>query len=668
MKHFLLLASVLFTVMVTRAQSTCATAQSIVAGTYTVDTLIGTDVADPICAANGTGATTTEWFTYTPSQDYTVQLSTDLPVNTGKDTRFHVYLGTCGSLICHDGDDDSGSGFLSLTSFPALQGNTYYIAFDNRWDSDGFDFTLTELPYVPPIAPPITFTPQNLSEVVGKYRICVVDMNGDYLDDIVVVDTTSVNIHYQQNGGGFTESSFTIPQVTFEPTWSLAAGDIDKNGFNDLVFGNGIGVQFMYANATGSAYTEAFTNEYVFSQRSNFIDIDNDGNLDAFVCHDVDPNVYYMNDGNNVLNYNQGGIGDHSEGGNYGSLWTDYDNDGDPDLFIAKCRGGQSTAKVNELHRNDGNGVFTDVSVAANLDDPIQTWSSAWNDYDNDGDMDVVVGASSNDDGMHKVMRNNGDGTFTDVTSGSGWDSHVNLNIEHISYDFDNDGNCDVYADGHLLFGNGDLTFSPVTYTIGDGPIGDLNDDGFLDIQNGSNVYFNDGNSNNWVKFSLQGVQSNGNGIGSRITIYGDWGTQIREIRSGQGFRYMQTLNAHFGLGQATSIDSVHIQWPSGHIDSFHEPGINQSHTVVEGSSPLGLLQLSKETFAVYPNPTSEEITIASFETFADERIELISYTGELIQEITSATTNVAKLPAGRYLIKVTMSDGSSYASTFVKK
>jgi len=668
MKKLFILASALFIASTAAAQSTCNTAQSIAAGTHTVDTLLGTDVADPICAANGTGATTTEWFTYTPSQDYTVQLSTDLPINIGKDTRFHVYLGTCGALTCHAGDDDSGSGFLSSASFPALQGSTYYIAFDNRWDSEGFDFTLTELPYVPPIVPPISFTAQNLPDVVGKYRICVVDMNGDYLDDIVVVDTTEVNVHYQQTGGGFVESSYTIPQVTFEPTWSLAAGDIDKNGFNDLVFGNGTGVQFMYANATGTGYTEAYTTEYVFSQRSNFVDINNDGHLDAFVCHDVDPNVFYMNDGNNVLSYNQGGMGDHSEGGYYGSIWTDYDNDGDPDLFIAKCRGGQSTAKINELFRNDGNGVFTEVSAAANMDDPVQTWSSAWNDFDNDGDMDVVIGASSNDDGMHKVMRNNGDGTFTDVTSGSGWDSHVNLNIEHISYDFDNDGNCDVYADGYLLFGNGDLTFSPVSYSMGDGPIGDLNDDGFLDIQNGSNVYFNDGNNNNWVKFSLQGVQSNGNGIGSWITIYGDWGTQIREIRSGQGFRNMQTLNAHFGLGQAASIDSVHIQWPSGHVDSFHDPAINQSHTIVEGSSPLGLLQLNQQTFAIYPNPTTQEITIASFEDFKNEKIELISYTGAFIQEITSATTDVSDLPVGRYIVKVTMNNGASYASTFIKK
>src|SRR5690606_25994650 len=120
---------------------------------------------------------------------------------------------------------------------------------------------------------------------------------------------------------------------------------------------------------------------------------------------------------------------------NYGSVWIDYDNDGDQDLFIAKCRGGSSSARINELHRNNGDGTFTDVSIESNLSDPVQTWSSAWNDFDNDGDMDVVVGASSTADGSHKFMRNNGDGTFTDITAGSGWDANTHLNIEHITFD-----------------------------------------------------------------------------------------------------------------------------------------------------------------------------------------------------------------------------------------
>lgn len=95
------------------------------------------------------------------------------------------------------------------------------------------------------------------------------------------------------------------------------------------------------------------------------------------------------------------------------------------DMFIAKCRGGNVTHKINELWRNDKNpsdpnaNTFTNVAgdAGVNLADPIQTWSSAWADFDNDGDMDAYIGASSTADGGHKFMRNNGDGTFTDVTA-----------------------------------------------------------------------------------------------------------------------------------------------------------------------------------------------------------------------------------------------------------
>lgn len=651
-------------------QNTCATALSVGAGVHTISAIDGTEIPTPVCAPNGaTNVTAGEWYIYTPSQDYTVEVSTDLAQNGGVDTRVHIYSGTCGSLVCEGGDDDGGGGLTSLTDFIALAGNSYYIAFDNRWSSAGFDFEITENPYVAPITPPVTFSPMNIATISGDYKIAVVDMNGDFLDDIVSVSDNNIQIHHQQLGGGFTEANYPTTTADFTPSWSMAAGDIDKNGFNDLLYGNGSGVTFMYANATGTGYTEVSGSEYVFSQRSNFVDINNDGHLDAFVCHDVDPNVFYMNNGSGILGFNQGGMGDHSEGGNYGSIWTDYDNDGDVDLFIAKCRGGASTAKINELHRNDGNGVFTDVSVAANMSDPLQTWSSAWNDYDNDGWMDALIGASSTADGSHKLMHNNQDGTFSDITAGSGWDSNSSLNIEHISYDFDNDGFADVFGGGNkIMFNNGDLTFSPATYTMTNGPVGDLNNDGFLDIQNGNNIYLNSGNSNNWVKINLQGVESNGNGIGSRVEIYGAWGKQIRDIRSGEGFRNMNTLNAHFGIGTATEIDSVYVIWPTGHIDILVDPAINNSHTVVEGTSGLGIAGVNVNPFTLYPNPTSDEITISNFADLKGATVRIVTHTGQFVQDVTSATTDVSSFVDGLYILQIITADGLSYAERFIVK
>src|SRR6218665_113679 len=82
------------------AQNTCATAQAVAVGTYSVAAVDGTDVPSVICAQNGIGATAGEWYTYTPTNDYSLTITTDLPGTAGNDTRVHVYTGTCGALVC----------------------------------------------------------------------------------------------------------------------------------------------------------------------------------------------------------------------------------------------------------------------------------------------------------------------------------------------------------------------------------------------------------------------------------------------------------------------------------------------------------------------------------------------------------------------------------------
>ena len=313
--------------------------------------------------------------------------------------------------------------------------------------------------------------------VSGTYDLAVVDMDGDYLDDIVAVSSTNVNIHKQQLGGGFSEVNIATPSADFLPSWSMAAADFDANGYTDLLYGGGSGVTFMQANNDGTGFTQQSTSDYVFSQRSNFVDINNDGHLDAFVCHDVAPNVYYINDGDGNLSFIQGGLGDYPSGGDYGSIWIDYDNDRDMDLFIAKC-GGETARRTNQLHRNNGDGTFTEVGEATNTADPLQTWSSSWGDYDNDGDMDLFVGASS---GAHKLMRND-NGIFVNVTGASniqGPNGH-----ENVSYDFDNDGYLDIACNGTINYGKGDLTFEDADsgqLNFKNGSLGDLNNDGFID-------------------------------------------------------------------------------------------------------------------------------------------------------------------------------------------
>ena len=412
---------------------------------------------------------------------------------------------------------------------------------------------------------------------------CALDMNGDYLDDIVRVSGNELVISFQNGDGTYTTQNFP---VNFQNTasWSIVGGDIDKNGYNDLIFGSGNRVSFIYAADDGASYSELFIDDYIFAQRSTFSDIDNDGHLDAFVCHDVDLSNPYRNDGSGMLSEDNSLIATQPFGGNYAAVWVDYDNDSDMDLYITKCRGGAPAGdpqRINGLYRNDGPGNFTEVGTAAGMDSDDQSWSTVFEDFDNDGDFDAFI---VNHAWANLFMDNNGDGTFTDIIAGTGIDATDLGAWESMGGDFDNDGFVDIFSEvGQGIYkNNGDGTFTDIDIQTGQGAVADLNDDGFLDIFTGNSIYINNQNANHWIKFGLQGIASNANGIGARLELYGSWGMQSRECRAGQGFSPGHTLNVHFGIGSATEIDSLMIHWPSGTTITIENPAIDQLHIVPE--------------------------------------------------------------------------------------
>lgn len=661
MKHHLPLVAALAAALPTAAQNTCATAVPITAGVHTVPTVDGSQVPTPVCAPNGAGATAGEWYSYTPTGAYTVTINTAIGPVT--DSRVHVYTGGCGALSCLAGDDDSGPNLSALVSFNVAAGTTYHIAFDNRWSASGFAFSLTEAPLVVPV---FSFTPLTLPASSGS-SLAAVDMNGDHLDDVVRVTDTQITIGHQQSGGGLVQTVFPTTQADNSPSWSLAAGDLDGNGQNDLLYAGG-GATFMLANADATGYTEMSQPEWIFCQRSNYVDINNDGHLDAFICHDVEPNVYYLNDGQGNLTYYQGGLGDTYDGGNYGSIWVDYDNDHDVDLFIAKCRGGNGPANIDQLHRNNGDGTWTEVAALMNLADNQQSWSSAWGDYDNDGDMDVVQGASSFTNGGHKLMRNDGS-TFTNVTSASGFDALTGMSIEWITHDFDNDGWLDVLGGGRLMRNNGDMTFSPHTVVPTNGPVGDLNNDGYLDIVNSGTVHLNALTGNNWLKVTLEGTVSNTNGIGARVEILTPTGTQIRDIRSGDGFRYMSTLNAHFGLGSENQVDQVTIYWPSGIVDIVSTPAVNGTVHVIEGLSTGLAATPPQPRLNTYPNPAADLLYLSAENPLRNATATILNASGQPVRRtvLHEPVLDIADIAPGVYVVQVAL-DGVLLQERFVKR
>ena len=515
----------------------------------------------------------------------------------------------------------------------------------------------------------ITFSAESYG---GNYNIvCVADMNNDKLDDIVIVAQTQMTIYKQKLVGGFDTVIIPFATSVSIANWSIAAGDFDRNGYNDIVLGNGSRVTVLKANDDGTDYTIIAYPQNIFSQRSNFVDINNDGHLDLWVCHDVNQNHPYRNDGNSNLVFDYSLFPTSNEGGNYATIWTDYDNDGDIDMYEAKCRGGAAPndpRRINLLYQNDGLGTYTDVAPLAGVNDNAQSWSTAVEDFDNDGDMDFLL---SNISDTNKFYLNNGDGTFTDIYASTGIAPQVG-SWEVQAADFNNDGWVDfLWQNGKELYiNNGNLTFTGYDLPFSEGGIGDLNNDGFQDVVMGSNVYYNSGNANKWFNVVPEGVISNINGIGARVELYGPWGKQIREIRSGQGFSHMSSMKANFGLGGASTIEKLVIKWPSGIVDTIFDPSPNQNLVVVEGSTLLSNSEFEVEALSIFPNPANDILNVRFKNESQAKEATIYDLSGRMVKNsnITNQTIDVKALSAGSYLLLLKDEKGNSYSQKFLKK
>ena len=439
----------------------------------------------------------------------------------------------------------------------------------------------------------VSFSPDyyslNLVSGFTVYADCAVDMNGDYLDDVVRVGGKGIYIDFQQADGSFAQRFISIP-IQNPPSWSVCAGDLDNNGFNDLLFASSSSVSFLKANSTGTYYEERLMPDSIFSQRSTLADIDNDGWLDAFVCHDEGQSIPFRNDGSGGMSSDHTLINTANLPGNYAAIWTDYDNDRDIDLYITKCLGGAAPGnpvRTNLLYQNNG-GLYSEKAAQVGLDDNSQSWSTVFEDFDNDGDFDAFI---VNHDFQNLLFRNDSAGTsFTDVTTNSGIDATDLGAWENASGDFNNDGFIDIFSelDKELYLGHGDLTFTAQDAPTEPGAIGDFNNDGFLDVLRNGVLWINEGNDDNhWIKVNLFGLLSNRNGIGARVEIFGAWGMQSREVRSGQSFSPMSSLTTHFGLGQHVQVDSLKVKWPSGITTTLHDLTADSTYLVPEADCLL---------------------------------------------------------------------------------
>jgi len=459
--------------------------------------------------------------------------------------------------------------------------------------------------------------------------VAIVDVNNDGLDDIVKLDNTQyVRIEYQQPGGTFTYQY--IGDFGTNSCWGMSVADVDHNGYKDVLFLGGSQAKLMKLNNTGTGILGAvidLPNGNIFCQNGNFMDVNNDGWEDIFACNDVGQNRIWVNDGagnfpaeaaNTAINFDvtPGGSGQNDESGNYSSVWSDFDNDGDVDLFVAHCRqayGPGDLRRTDRLFVNNANGTYTEAGATYNLNSNDQDWTGAFGDIDNDGDFDLFL---TKHDVTSKYYINDGTGHMTVSPNAIPFGS---MPMQSLFEDFDNDGFVDLMITGdndHRLYhNNGDGTFSdqtPSNFTISGTNMlsfaaGDLNHDGRIDLYSSyGSTYTNPSgsiddrywrnttsNSNHYLTLVLNGVNSTAGALGARAYIYGTWGVQTREVRASESYGTLNSFHLHFGLGAATTVDSIVVKWPSGNVDRVISEAADQFITIVENQCTLSSIAIS---------------------------------------------------------------------------
>lgn len=328
----------------------------------------------------------------------------------------------------------------------------------------------------------------------------------------------------------------------------------------------------LYRNEGDGSFADVTREAGLFSNDGRqlgavFGDLDDDGDQDLFIANDKTPNFLFQNNGDGTFAETglMAGVA-YSEDGEPESVMGvdlgDYDNDGRLDIIVATYQW-----LANTLYHNDGDGFFTDVTFLAQLGAeslPYLGMTAAFLDYDNDGYLDVFVANGHLDENVeefdpstsfaqrNQLFRNNGDGTFTEVTGMAG----PGLQAEKVSHgaafgDYDNDGDIDIFVS------DSDDQYSQL-----------LRNDG--------------GNANHFLVVETIGRRSNRDGIGARIQVVAGDLVQTKEVRSGYGYMGSSDLRVIFGLGQRTQVERLEVRWPSGIVQVLENLGVDQTLTIKE--------------------------------------------------------------------------------------
>jgi hypothetical protein len=512
----------------------------------------------------------------------------------GVDTKKYIIETTGTGVAIFDYDNDGWPDIFivngtTLEGFPAKEAPTNHLYHNNH------DGTFTDVT-----------AKAGLTATGWGQGVCVGDYDNDGWEDLYVT-YYGKNRLYHNDHGVFTEVTEKAGVAGSGKAWGTGCAFVDYNrdGRLDLMVANYVdfniaatptpgegsscvwkgvpvmcgprglpgGKNILYENrgdgtfvdVSAKAHIDQTGGHYAFSVST--FDFDDDGWPDIYVACDSAPSILYHNNHDGTFSdvavmagvaFNEDG----REQAGMGTTIADYNGDGRLDIFKTNFSDDTPT-----LYRNDGGGIFSDVTYAAGLGLHTQYlgWGTMFFDFDNDGWPDLVLAnghvypevdkfhLSSGYMEPRLLYHNNGNGTFTDVTASAGPGFSTVSSARGLAVgDFWNDGRMSVLINN--VYAKPSLLVNAAQY------------------------------KNHWVAFKTEGTRSNRDGIGAKISVKAGGRTLVDEVRSGSSYISQNDLRVHFGLGLNSKIDGVEVRWPSGLVEHLDNLTVDAIHVLKEGS------------------------------------------------------------------------------------
>ncbi|MFM9985020.1 MAG: FG-GAP-like repeat-containing protein [Flavobacteriales bacterium] len=487
------------------------------------------------------------------------------------------------------------------------------------------------------------------------------DFDRDGLDDITICDAPCGVRAFRNLGNGQFELYYDFASLNIAkcPIWV----DYDNDGDSDFFFTCDNSMIQLYRNEGNGAFSNVTTSlvstqAVARSMGASWGDYDRDGWLDLYVC-----NYNFLNAHNWLFHNNGDGTFDEVsvqmgvDNGfrfSFQSTWCDLNQDGWQDLYVVN-----DLADTNTFYLNQS-GVFAESSALYGLDMVLNSMSNSISDYDNDGDFDIYISGTP----QGNFLMRNDNGVFANVVEGTElvlnewcWSG--------LWIDYDNDSDDDLHVSTRGLpnfpaqnpfYVNEEGSLETINLYGLQGDFfeslcaakGDFNNDGLWDFAvanqapTSTNLWTNILQvQGHWIKFGLEGTVSNRDGVGSIVRCY--HGSEMNLLQTYCGENYMSQDSQYeiIGLANDMLVDSLIVTWPSGWVDRYYNLTEGFTYAFVEGETYHATI-LSSNGNNFCNGEVSTTLTADSGETFlwsdgSEDSFLFVTQSGEYNVQVTNA-------------------------------